>query len=85
MALGARKKFSNANLLKLSKVVAISTTGVSGPTAVGNNEVGTVYVAVASKFGVRVIKRKFNGERDQIADQASNVALDLIKKELARF
>lgn len=66
MAIGARKKFSNANLLKLSKV-ASSTIGVSGPTAVGNNEVETVYVAVASKFGVRVIKRNFNGERDQIA------------------
>jgi len=44
-----------------------------------------VYIAVASKFGVRVIKRKFNGERDQIASQASEVALNLIKKELARF
>ncbi len=82
MALGARKKFANANSLKLSKVVAVSTTGVSGPSPVGKNEVGTVYIAIASKFGVKVIKYKFDGERHQVADQATNAAICLVKKEL---
>ena len=85
MALGARKKFAISNSLDVSKVVAVSTTGVAGPSSVGKNEVGTVYIAIASKFGVKVIKKKFNGERDQIADQTSKAVLHLMQKELVCF
>lgn len=85
MAIGARKKFAAANSLKLSKVVAVSTTGVAGPSPVGKNEIGTVYIALSSKFGVTVIKKKFNGDRDQIADKTSKTALRLIQKELSFF
>ena len=85
MALGARKKFAISNSLNVSKVVAVSTTGVAGPHSVGKNKPGTVYIAIASKFRVKVIKKKFNGERDQIADQTSKAALHLMQKELVCF
>ena len=32
-----------------------------------------------------IIKKKFNGERDQIADQTSKAALHLMQKELVCF
>ena len=85
MALGARKKFANSNSLKLSNVVAVSTTGFSGPSSLGNIKVGTVYIAIASKYGVKIIKRRFRGERDEIADQASKAAINLVKEKLSYY
>lgn len=62
--------------------VAVATSGIAGPGG-GTPEkpVGTVWMAVASRRGVRSVLRNFPGTRDRVIDRASTAALlDLIQE-----
>lgn len=64
--------------------VGIGVTGIAGPGG-GTSEkpVGTVVVAVVAGDAVRVATFQFRGERDQVKYQASQAALDMVRRLLA--
>jgi nicotinamide-nucleotide amidase len=64
--------------------VGIGVTGIAGPGG-GTPEkpVGMVCVAVATPEASRVRTLRFIGERDQVKFQASQAALDLVRRMLA--
>ncbi len=65
--------------------LGVGVTGIAGPTG-GSEEkpVGTVFAAVASAEGTVVRRFRYFGERDRIKFQASQGALDLVRRHLAR-
>ena len=71
MAEGARKK-SNVD-------IAISTTGIAGPTG-GTEEkpVGTVFIGFSSKKETVVKRFQFDGSRLEIKEKFCNAALEMI-------
>ena len=73
MAEGARRAF-NCD-------VAVSVTGIAGPTGgTSDKPVGLCYWAVAHPSGTKVEHRVFNGNRNQIQQQAAFAALDLLRR-----
>ncbi len=75
MALAAREK--------AGVEVGIGVTGITGPEAIENREVGLVYVAVA--VGDKIVSReiKLSGERDEIKHAAANSSLRLLFEVLS--
>ncbi|HYM10347.1 MAG TPA: competence/damage-inducible protein A [Bryobacterales bacterium] len=79
MAQGARRAAGST--------LAVAITGVAGPTPdsgggqAGPKPVGLVYLALADAGGCSVKERQFVGERDRIRWQASQLALDLIRRK----
>jgi nicotinamide-nucleotide amidase len=79
MAQGARQVAAST--------LAVAITGVAGPTPdtgggqAGPKPVGLVYLALADAAGCSVKERRFVGERDRIRWQASQLALDLIRRK----
>ncbi len=75
MAAGIRQK-SGAHL-------GLSATGIAGPTG-GSTEkpVGLVFIGLASASEVQVTRNQFLGSREQIKLQASQKALDLLRRYL---
>jgi len=71
MAEGARKK-SNVD-------IAISTTGIAGPTG-GNAEkpVGLVYIAISNSKKTIIKKFNFKGDRIENKYQSCNAALEML-------
>lgn len=63
--------------------VGIGVTGITGPEAIEDKEVGLVYVAVA--VGGKVVSReiKLGGERDEVKHAAANFALRLLFEVLS--
>jgi nicotinamide-nucleotide amidase len=63
--------------------VAVSVTGIAGPGG-GSEEkpVGTVVVAVATAAEARVRTFRFLGEREMVKFQASQAALDMVRRLL---
>jgi nicotinamide-nucleotide amidase len=60
--------------------VAVSVTGIAGPTGASPNKpVGLVYWAVAHPGGTIVRERVFNGDRQMIQKLASYAALALVR------
>jgi nicotinamide-nucleotide amidase len=64
--------------------VGIGVTGIAGPGG-GTPEkpVGTVCVAVVTPEASRVRTLRFMGEREQVKFQASQAALDLVRRLIA--
>lgn len=85
MAVGARDKFSKAKHLDPSSVIAISTTGVAGPDFVRDNAPGTVYIAVAFRQQLTVRSLIFQGNREQVSNQAVSEALDFLREALEQI
>jgi PncC family amidohydrolase len=75
MAEGTREK-ANAD-------VAISATGIAGPTG-GNPEkpVGLVFIGIATEQKTEVRKFNFKGNREEIRTQSVRAALELALEEL---
>ena len=72
-------------LEKFDANFAIATTGYAGPTGGTNkNPIGTVFIAIASKFDVAVSRFIFLGNRQSIANQASESALSLLLTEIKK-
>ena len=64
---------------------AISTTGIAGPTK-GDalDEVGTVFIAIASPNGLFSEKFNFGNNRKKVIERATNKALELLRKEILK-
>ena len=72
------------NVLKLYKSdYAIATTGNAGPTkGDSNEEVGTVYIAIATKKRVYSKKFNFGNHRGSVINKAVSKALELLQNEI---
>ena len=64
---------------------AIATTGNAGPTK-GDDiaELGTVFIAIATKSEVYVEEFNFGQPREKVIDRAVSKALELIYKEILK-
>jgi competence/damage-inducible protein CinA-like protein len=61
----------------------LGITGIAGPGgATADKPVGLVYLALAQSSGTQVIERRFPGDRDVVRWQASQAALDLLRRAL---
>ncbi|MDR3702979.1 MAG: competence/damage-inducible protein A [Candidatus Sulfopaludibacter sp.] len=77
MAAGAR--------LHTASTYALSVTGVAGPDAGGESvPVGTVYVGLADAAGVLSVHRQFIGDRTRIRTFTCQMALDLLRRRMAK-
>ncbi len=66
--------------------VAVAVTGIAGPGGGSEQKpVGTVVVAVAFPGGTRVRRFLFLGGRAQVKFQASQAALDMVRRALDEF
>jgi nicotinamide-nucleotide amidase len=75
MAEGVRQAFHAS--------IGVSVTGIAGPAADGSDKpVGLVYAAIADAAGNRVSERKFPGDRERVRVQASQLALDMVRRRL---
>jgi nicotinamide-nucleotide amidase len=78
MAAGAR--------LRTASTYALSVTGLAGPD--GGNEavpVGTVYVGLADAAGVLSFHRQFLGDRTRIRTFTCQMALDMLRRRMAKL
>src|SRR5207249_12113681 len=66
--------------------IGVGVTGIAGPTG-GSAEkpVGTVHIAVATPTGTEHRQFLFPGDRDKIRWQASQAALDMVRRELMKI
>lgn len=61
----------------------VGVTGIAGPGGgTPDKPVGTVVVSVVGPEGVRTRRFRFRGEREQVKFQASQAALDLLRRAL---
>ena len=84
MAEGIRSRMSLQLLLATEHVIGVSTTGVAGPDEQDGKPVGTVFIAVAGKHGVKVWEDHFSGDRSSIRAQSVSSAISHIREYLAR-
>jgi PncC family amidohydrolase len=65
--------------------LGLSVTGIAGPTG-GSREkpIGLVYIALASDQKTTVTRHKFYGSRDEIREQAVQIALETVLDYLGR-
>lgn len=64
---------------------AIATTGNAGPTkGDSNEEIGTVFIAIATKNHVLSEKFNFGNHRERVVQKAVNKAFEMIKKEISK-
>ena len=72
-------------LEKFNTDFSIATSGYAGPNGGTNkNPIGTVFIAIASKFDVAVSRFIFLGDRQSIANQASESSLSLLLTEIKK-
>ena len=84
MAEGIRSRMSLQLLLPTDGVLGVSTTGVAGPDEQDGKPVGTVFIAVSGKHGVKVWEEHFSGDRSSIRSQSVSSAISHIGEYLAR-
>jgi nicotinamide-nucleotide amidase len=62
---------------------AVATTGNAGPTKGDSEaEVGTVFIAIATKSGVFSQEFNFGNSRIKVINKAVNKALEMLQKEI---
>ena len=72
-------------LEKFNTDFSIATSGYAGPNGgTHKNPIGTVFIAIASEFDVAVSRFIFSGNRQSIANQASESALSLLLTEIKK-
>jgi nicotinamide-nucleotide amidase len=77
MAAGAKKLYETD--------YAISTTGVAGPTkGDANEDVGTVFIGIASPQGVFSEKFNFGKDRGRVITDTANKGFELLRKEILK-
>jgi len=79
------ESMASATLKKTDADYALSITGVAGPLG-GSAEkpVGTVFVGLATKNGVKSKKIFYPGQRDRVRRYAAFTALDMIRREITQ-
>jgi nicotinamide-nucleotide amidase len=75
------------NVKKLLKTdFAIATTGNAGPSKGDSDaDIGTVFIAIASPFGVYAKEFKMGNHRERIVQKTVNKAFELLQKEILKF
>lgn len=77
MALGAQRLFKTD--------MAIATTGNAGPLkGDADAEVGTVCIAIVSKFGNKSFTFNFGQPREKVVDSAVNKAFEIVREEIIK-
>lgn len=77
MAINAKKMYDTH--------YAISTTGIAGPTkGDANEDVGTVFVGIATPQGVLTEKLNFGKDRQRVITNAANKGFELLRKEILK-
>jgi nicotinamide-nucleotide amidase len=71
-------------LRRTNSTYAIAITGVAGPDT-DSAPIGTMYVAVADAAGTQVLPRQFLGDRQRIRIFTCQMALDLLRRRIARL
>lgn len=63
--------------------LGVGITGIAGPMG-GSEEkpVGLVYVALSNGVHTEVVERRFSGDRDRIRWNATQLALDMVRRKL---
>ncbi len=70
---------------KFNSDYAIATTGNAGPTkGEANAEVGTVFIALATKQGVISEEFMFGQPRERVVNKAISKALEMLQKEILK-
>jgi nicotinamide-nucleotide amidase len=68
---------------KVGATIGVGVTGIAGPSGGSTDKpVGTVHIAVSSPQGVEHRRFLFPGGRDRVRMQASQAALDLVRRVL---
>lgn len=71
------------NVRKLLEAdLGVSTTGVAGPTTMGNKKVGTVFVAISFKGHNMCLELNLTGDRQAIRQESCNKLFQLILEKL---
>jgi nicotinamide-nucleotide amidase len=70
MAQGLRSKIASKLGIGSDQIVAISTTGVAGPSPQGEKPVGELYISVAQASETKVFAHQLSGDRAQIQNSA---------------
>jgi nicotinamide-nucleotide amidase len=87
MAEGIRNKIAQKMGLELGSVVAISTTGVSGPSEQDGKPVGELYICVSKgpeqALSSNVFAHQLTGDRAQIQNSAVLLGLGHLWEEIA--
>ena len=79
------KQMANHVLLQFQSDFSVATTGYAGPNGGDDkNPVGTVYIAVANKSKTKIKKLFFNGDRQDVVNQATETALRLLYDEIKK-
>ena len=71
---------------RANTTIGVGITGVAGPSG-GSSEkpVGTVFIAVATPTGTAHRQFLYPGDREKIRWQASQAALDMVRRELMKM
>lgn len=69
-------------LAKTNVDLVISTTGYAGPICQDNEEIGLVFIGLASKNKTHVVECHFTGDRQSIQNRASNRAFNEAREYL---
>lgn len=71
--------------LKFNTDIALSTTGIAGPTgATKDKPAGLVYIGIYYLGNIEVFKCQFYGNRNLVKERASKEALSIVLKKLKR-
>ena len=70
MADGLRARIASKAGIDSEQIVAISTTGVAGPSPQGEKPVGELYIAVSQASATKVFAHQLTGDRGQIQNSA---------------
>jgi nicotinamide-nucleotide amidase len=71
---------------RMNTTIGVGITGIAGPTGGSSQKpVGTVHIAVATPGGTENRQFLYPGDRERVRWQASQAALDMVRRELMKM